>query len=301
MSAATNEGDSSSVDRSRSRSRIHQLRRLLADTQTAVGAAIVAGLVLLATVGPVLVSHEPLAQDLARQLQGPSLAHPFGTDSLGRDVLARIVYGARISIGIAVLVTAIRLTLGVVVGLTAGYVGGWTDEALMRLVDLLFAFPGIVLALVIAGIAGPSLTNVMVALAIVGWGTYARVVRSSVLSIRERAYIDAARLSGTDHRRVVLDHVLPNVLGPVVVLATLDTGKVVLATAGLSFLGLGAQPPTPEWGTMIASGRHYLQTAWWLVTIPGIAIMLTVLGFTLLGDGVRDHLDPANETEFDTH
>jgi peptide/nickel transport system permease protein len=238
-----------------------------------------------------------MTQDLSNRLQPPSLAHPFGTDRLGRDVFARIVHGARVSLGIAVAVTAIRLVLGVAIGLLAGYGGGWVDELLMRVVDLLFAFPGIVLALVIAGIAGPSLTNVLLALAVVGWGTYARVVRSEVLSVRERDYVTASRLSGTPHHRIVLEHVLPNVLGPTIVLATLDIGTVVLATAGLSFLGLGAQPPTPEWGTMIAAGRHYLQTAWWLVNVPGLAIVVTVLGFTLLGDGLRDVLDPEGRTE----
>ncbi|CAI49882.1 ABC-type transport system permease protein (probable substrate dipeptide/oligopeptide) [Natronomonas pharaonis DSM 2160] len=274
-----------------------RLRLALRDTQTAVGATIVGILAIVAIVGPFVVPHDPVAQDLTRPLQGPSLAHPFGTDPLGRDMLARIVYGARLSLAIAFAVTLVRLVVGILVGVVAGYVGGWVDESLMRLVDLLFAFPGIVLALVIAGIAGPSLRNVMLALAVVGWGTYARVVRSSVLSAREREYVAASRLAGTGHGRVVADHVLPNVLGPVIVLATLDTGKVVLATAGLSFLGLGAQPPTPEWGTMIATGRDYLQTASWLVNIPGLAIAATVFGFTLLGDGLRDALDPTGATE----
>ena len=254
-------------------------------------------LTAVALVGPELLPTDPLTQDLTSRLQPPSLAHPFGTDRLGRDVFARVVHGARFSLGIAIAVTAVRFLLGVGIGLVAGYSGGWIDELMMRFVDLLFAFPGIVLALVIAGIAGPSLTNVLLALAVVGWGTYARVVRSEVLSVRERDYVTAARLSGTPHHRVIREHVLPNVLGPTIVLAALDVGTVVLATAGLSFLGLGAQPPTPEWGAMIASGRHYLQTAWWLVNVPGLAIVLTVLGFTLLGDGLRDALDPDGRTK----
>ena len=274
-----------------------RLRETLRRPQTATGAAIVGSLTLVALIGPELLGTDPLAQNLSNRLQPPSLAHPFGTDRLGRDVFARVVHGARFSLGIAVAVTVIRLVLGVTIGLLAGYAGGWTDELLMRIVDLLFAFPGIVLALVIAGIAGPSLTNVLFALAVVGWGTYARVVRSEVLSVRERDYVTASRLSGTPHHRIVLEHVLPNVLGPTIVLATLDIGTVVLATAGLSFLGLGAQPPTPEWGTMIAAGRHYLQTAWWLVNVPGLAIVVTVLGFTLLGDGLREVLDPDGRTE----
>lgn len=277
-------------------STIDRLRRALGQPQTAAGALIVTTLTAVALLGPELLGTDPLAQDLTSRLQPPSLAHPFGTDRLGRDVFARVIHGARLSLGIAVAVTAVRFFLGVGIGLVAGYSGGWVDDVVMRFVDLLFAFPGIVLALVIAGIAGPSLTNVLLALAVVGWGTYARVVRSEVLSIRERDYITAARLSGTPRHRVVLEHVLPNVLGPTIVLAALDVGTVVLATAGLSFLGLGAQPPTPEWGTMIASGRHYLQTAWWLVNIPGLTIVLTVLGFTLLGDGLRDALDPNGKT-----
>lgn len=275
----------------------NSLRQALRRPQTAVGTVIVVFIAGIAILGPELLGTDPMTQDLSNRLQPPSLAHPFGTDRLGRDVFARIVHGARVSLGIAVAVTAIRLVLGVAIGLLAGYGGGWVDELLMRVVDLLFAFPGIVLALVIAGIAGPSLTNVLLALAVVGWGTYARVVRSEVLSVRERDYVTASRLSGTPHHRIVLEHVLPNVLGPTIVLATLDIGTVVLATAGLSFLGLGAQPPTPEWGTMIAAGRHYLQTAWWLVNVPGLAIVVTVLGFTLLGDGLRDVLDPEGRTE----
>lgn len=275
----------------------NSLRQALRRPQTAVGTVIVVSIAGIAILGPELLGTDPLAQNLSNRLQQPSPAHPFGTDRLGRDVFARIVHGARVSLGIAVAVTAIRLVIGVAVGLLAGYGGGWVDELLMRVVDLLFAFPGIVLALVIAGIAGPSLTNVLLALAVVGWGTYARVVRSEVLSVRERDYVTASRLSGTPHHRIVLEHVLPNVLGPTIVLATLDIGTVVLATAGLSFLGLGAQPPTPEWGTMIAAGRHYLQTAWWLVNVPGLAIVVTVLGFTLLGDGLRDVLDPEGRTE----
>lgn len=275
----------------------NSLRQVLCRPQTAVGTVIIVSIAGIAILGPELLGTDPMTQDLSNRLQPPSLAHPFGTDRLGRDVFARIVHGARVSLGIAVAVTAIRLVIGVAVGLLAGYGGGWVDELLMRVVDLLFAFPGIVLALVIAGIAGPSLTNVLLALAVVGWGTYARVVRSEVLSVRERDYVTASRLSGTPHHRIVLEHVLPNVLGPTIVLATLDIGTVVLATAGLSFLGLGAQPPTPEWGTMIAAGRHYLQTAWWLVNVPGLAIVVTVLGFTLLGDGLRDVLDPEGRTE----
>jgi peptide/nickel transport system permease protein len=260
------------------------------------GATIVGALSLVAVIGPAVVPYDPTAQNVGPKLQSPTLAHPFGTDELGRDVLARVVHGARYSLGIALLVTGIRVVLGTSIGLVAGYTGGWIDEGLMRLVDIQLAFPGLVLALVVAGILGPSLRNVMIALAVVGWATYARIVRGTVLSIKEREYVAAGRLFGTPRWRIVRRHLLPSVVNPVLVLATLNLGTVVLATAGLSFIGLGAQPPTPEWGTMLAGGRHYLRTAWWLVNVPGVAIVLTVLGFNLLGDGLRDLLDPHLQT-----
>ncbi|UPM44924.1 nickel transporter permease [Halocatena salina] len=266
---------------------------------TQLGASIVFALFLLAVFGPIISPYDPTTQALAHRLEGPSLVHPFGTDQLGRDVLTRLLHGARLSLGIAVVVTSVRLTLGTIVGLVAGYAGGWIDEALMRLVDTLLAFPGIVLALVIAGILGPSLTNVMVALAVVGWASYARLVRSSVLSAREREFVTASRLLGRSRAHVLGRHLIPNVIAPVVVLATLDIGGVILGTAGLSFLGLGAQPPTPEWGTMLASGRNYLRTAWWLVNAPGVLIMLTVFGFNLLGDGLRDALSPTQSVQIE--
>lgn len=260
------------------------------------GAVLVVVLGFVAVFGPAIVPHDPTTQQLEHRLQGPSVTHPLGTDHLGRDMLSRITYGARFSLAIALAVTAIRVVVGTVVGLVAGYVGGWLDELLMRLVDIQLAFPGLVFALVVAGILGPSLRNVMIALAIVGWTTYARVVRSEVLSIRERKYIEYAQLVGTPRRRLFGRHLLPNVISPVIVIATLNLGTVVLATAGLSFIGLGAQPPTPEWGTMLAEGRSHLRTAPWIVNAPGVAIMCTVLGFNLLGDSLRDALDPRQQT-----
>jgi len=266
---------------------------------TQLGAGLVCALFALAVFGPIVSPYDPTAQALSHRLEAPSLAHPLGTDQLGRDVLTRLLHGARLSLGIAIAVTAVRLSLGTAVGLVAGYVGGWVDEALMRLVDTLLAFPGIVLALVIAGILGPSLTNVMVALAVVGWASYARLVRSSVLSVREREFVTASRLLGRSRAHVLGRHLIPNVVAPVVVLATLDVGGVILGTAGLSFLGLGAQPPTPEWGTMLASGRNHLRTAWWLVNAPGVLIMLTVFGFNLLGDGLRVVLSPTQSAHIE--
>ncbi len=272
-----------------------ELRAFLANPFNVAGLAIVGTIAIAAAIGPVVAPYDPTAQDLANRLQGPSLAHPFGTDQLGRDVFSRLLYGARLSLGIALAVTAIRLVLGTVIGLVAGYLGGWIDELLMRLVDVQLAFPGLVLALVIAGILGPSLRNVMIALAVVGWASYARIVRASVLSTKEREFVRAARLMGVSRVRIAIRHLLPNVASPVVVLATLNLGTVILGTAGLSFIGLGAQPPTPEWGTMLSAGRHHLRDAWWIANVPGVAIMLTVLGFNLLGDGLRDVLDPKHD------
>jgi peptide/nickel transport system permease protein len=269
------------------------------DRLARVGLGIVLGLLTLAIFGPMVSPYDPVTQDLSNRLESPSLSHPLGTDQLGRDVLTRLLHGARLSLGIAVAVTSVRLVVGTAVGLVAGYAGGWIDEALMRLVDTLLAFPGIVLALVIAGILGPSLVNVMLALAVVGWASYARLVRSKVLSLREREFVTAARLLGRSRTHVVIHHLIPNVIAPVVVLATLDIGGVILGTAGLSFLGLGAQPPTPEWGTMLASGRNYLRQAWWLVNAPGICIMLAVLGFNLLGDSLRDQLSPTQSAQME--
>ncbi|AHZ24312.1 ABC transporter permease (plasmid) [Haloferax mediterranei ATCC 33500] len=269
------------------------------DRLTQFGVAVVLALLMLAVFGPFVSPYDPVEQDLQHQLEAPSVEHPLGTDQLGRDVLTRLLHGARLSLGVAAAVTAVRLVVGTAVGLVAGYAGGWVDEALMRLVDTLLAFPGIILALVIAGVLGPSLVNVMLALAVVGWASYARLVRSSVLSLREREFVTAARLLGRSRMHVVTRHLIPNVVAPVVVLATLDIGGVILGTAGLSFLGLGAQPPTPEWGTMLASGRNYLREAWWLVNAPGVLIMLTVFGFNLLGDSLRDALSPTQSAQLE--
>lgn len=257
-----------------------------------VGLFFVSLVVLSAIFAPAIAPEGPNEQDLFNRLDSPSVEHPMGTDQLGRDVLSRLLYGARISLRIAVVVVAITLVIGTAVGVAAGYAGGWVDEALMRLVDILLAFPGILLALVIAGILGPSLTNIMIALAVVGWTQYARIIRGSVLSVKEEEFVKSAQLMGVSRTRVVLRHIVPNVVTPVVVLATMDMAYVILGTAGLSFLGLGAQPPTPEWGTMLSQGRNHIDSAWWIVNFPGLAIMITVLGFNLLGDGLRDVLDP---------
>ncbi|MFD1514391.1 nickel transporter permease [Halomarina rubra] len=269
-----------------------RLGRFLSNRLNVVGLLFVSVVVLSAIFAPVIAPEGPNEQDLFNRLDSPSAEHPMGTDQLGRDVLSRLLYGARISLQISLAVVAITLAIGTAVGLIAGYAGGWVDEALMRFVDILLAFPGILLALVIAGILGPNLTNIMIALAVVGWTQYARIIRGSVLSVKQEEFVKAAQLMGVPRRRIVLRHILPNVVTPVIVLATMDMAYVILGTAGLSFLGLGAQPPTPEWGTMLSQGRNFVDTAWWVVNFPGLAIMITVLGFNLLGDGLRDVLDP---------
>ncbi|WP_049887874.1 nickel transporter permease [Natronobacterium gregoryi] len=269
------------------------------NTSVRLGGGVLCLLAVVAVLGPVLTPYDPTAQALESRLQSPSLAHPLGTDALGRDVATRIAYGARVSLGLAVVATAVRVSIGTTIGLLAGYLGGLVDAALMRLVDIQLAFPGLVLALVIAGVLGPSLRNVLIALSVVGWASYARVVRGNVLEIKDRPFVEVARLYGTPRRRIARRHLLPNVVSPVVVLATMNLGTIVLTAAGLSFLGLGAQPPTPEWGTMIAGGREYLRSAPWLITAPGVAIMLTVIGFNVLGDGLRDVLDPDHLEESD--
>lgn len=257
-----------------------------------IGGGVTGLLALVAILGPAVSPYDPTAQLLDARLQGPSLTHPLGTDAFGRDIATRIAYGARVSLALAIVATAIRVGIGTTVGLLAATGGRLVDATLMRLVDVQLAFPGLVLALVVAGVLGPSLRNVVIALSVVGWASYARVVRGTVLSIADRPFVRSAELYGTPRRRLVRRHLLPHVVSPVLVLATVNVGTVILAAAGLSYLGLGAQPPTPEWGTMIAEGRNYLRVAPWIVTAPGVAIMLTVIGCNLLGDGLRDALEP---------
>lgn len=238
------------------------------------------------------VYYDPLARDATAQLQPPSPAHPFGTDALGRDVLARVVYGTKVSVQVGVLAVSISATIGISLGIVAGYFGGVVDDIVMRVVDVMLAFPGLILALAVAGFLGPSLRNVVVALAVQGWSRYARLARSTTLSLREREFVHASRMLGASHLRVMFAHVLPNSLAPLVVQATLNMGILVIAEAGLSFIGLGVQPPTPSWGILLSDGRSRLTTAWWLSVFPGLAIFVTVMGFNLLGDGLRDALDP---------
>jgi peptide/nickel transport system permease protein len=255
-----------------------------------VGAAIAIAWLVVAIFAPLLAPHDPLAQDFL-PLQHPSHAHLFGTDELGRDVLSRVLYGARLSLPLALLLVSLSLAVGLVLGLLAGYFRGVVDGTIMRLTDLVFAFPAIILAMVVTASLGPSIRNAVLALVFVSWPTYARVVRGLVLSTADAEYVQASRLIGASARSALFRVVLPNVIGPVIVLATLDLGNAILLLAGLSFLGLGAQPPAPEWGQMVSQGTENFQF-WWLSTFPGLAIFTAVLAFNFVGDSLRDIFDP---------
>ncbi|MBT3603819.1 MAG: ABC transporter permease [Candidatus Latescibacteria bacterium] len=257
-----------------------------------VGGVLLLGFLMAALFAPLLSPYDPLAQDLYNRLQPPSLGHPFGTDDFGRDILSRVIYGSRISLRIGLVAVVIALALGTSIGLVAGYWGGLLDLVLMRLMDLLLAFPSILLAIGIVAILGPGLENAMLAIGLVAVPQYARLVRASALSVREMDYVQASRALGAGHARILLVAILPNCLAPLIVQATLGLATAILDAAGLSFLGLGAQPPLPEWGAMLSNGRELIVRAPWVLTFPGIAIFLTVLAFNLFGDGLRDALDP---------
>ena len=238
-----------------------------------------------------IAPYEPTAQKFKR-LHPPSSENYFGTDELGRDVFSRLIYGSRISLQVGIIAVSFALVLGGVLGLTSGYIGCTFDNLAMRLVDLMFAFPGLVLAIVIAGLLGPSIQNVMIAIGIIYAPTYARVARAAVLSVKNQAYMEAARLSGAGHLHIVLKHIVPNSLAPIVVLTTLSMSTAILTEASLSYLGLGTQPPDPAWGKMLSDGRIFIEFAPWVSVFPGFAIVLAVLGFNLLGDALRDEFDP---------
>lgn len=257
-----------------------------------LGGLLIAGLLAAVVFAPLLAPYDPLDQSFPRQLQAPSRQFPLGTDEFGRDILSRIIFGARIALGIGTLAVGIAVALGVPLGLVAGYFGGLLDTAIMRTMDVLLAFPYLLLALIVVTLLGFGLTNVMIAVGLVYVPQYSRIVRSVTLSVRERLFVEAAHALGGSHARVMIRHVLPNCLAPIIVQTTLSLGWAIVNAAGLSFLGLGAQPPTPEWGAMLSSGREYMRNAPWITTFPGLAILLTALGFNLLGDGVRDALDP---------
>jgi peptide/nickel transport system permease protein len=267
-------------------------RRFLARPSAVVGGSVILVLVLLAILAPLIARYDPIEMAMADRFEKPSLAHPLGTDEFGRDVLTRILYGARISLQIGIITVGIGLVFGMTLGVISGYFGGWVDLSIQRVIDTMLAFPGLLLALSISAVLGPGLENAMIAVGIGTLPTYTRLARGSTLSVREREFVEAARCLGAGHLRIMLSHVVPNVLTPMVVLASLSVATAILSAASLSFVGLGAQPPSPEWGAMLSTGRNFLRQEWWLATFPGIAIMIAVLGFNLLGDGLRDALDP---------
>jgi peptide/nickel transport system permease protein len=268
------------------------LLRLRMSPHAMIGGAILATLVMLALGASAIAPANPLEMAMANQLQPPSRQHPFGTDEFGRDVLSRVIHGARISLRVGFLATTIAVGGGMLLGMTAGYFGGWVDNLGQKLIDVLLAFPSLLLALAIIAILGPGLQNVLIALGIGGMPYYARLVRGQVLSLKEREFVEAARVVGARHPRIMFRHIFPNTLSPLIIVGSLDLGWNILAAAALSFLGLGAQPPTPEWGAMLSGGRDFMRDQWWVSTFPGLAIVVTVLAFNLLGDGLRDAFDP---------
>lgn len=265
--------------------------RFFRNPGTTIGVALVILLLLVALVGPVMAG-DPNAQALAERLRAPSIEHPFGTDSLGRDVYSRVIHGTRISLRLGFFVVALAITLGSFIGLFAALLGGLWDDILMRVTDVFLAFPALILAMAIAAALGRSLTNVMIAVAAVSWPIYARLMRAQVLGLRDREFVEAARALGAGTSRIAWRHLLPNSLSPAMIQASFDIGGAILTAAGLSFIGFGAQPPTPEWGAMVSDTRNFIKEAPWASTFPALAILVTVMAFNLLGDGLRDILDP---------
>ena len=257
-----------------------------------VGLAIIVTLVLVAAFAPLLATDSPIAQDLGDRLQPPSADHWLGTDEFGRDIYSRIVYGARITLYIVGLVVILVGPVGLLIGTVSGYLGGWVDTVLMRITDIFLAFPRLILALAFVSALGPGVENAIIAIAITAWPPYARIARAETLTVRNSDFIAAIRLQGASSARVIWGHIVPLCTSSLVVRLTLDMAGIILTAAGLGFLGLGAQPPLPEWGAMISTGRQYLLDQWWVATVPGIAILIVSLGFNLLGDGLRDVLDP---------
>jgi peptide/nickel transport system permease protein len=257
-----------------------------------VGTSIIVFLLLVAAAAPLLATHDPYEQILADRLFPPSAQHYFGTDSLGRDIYSRVVYGSRVTLSIAFLVAAISTPLGLVVGVLAGYFGGALDEILMRFSDVFLAFPKLILAIAFAAALGPGVENAIVAISVANWPSYARLARAETLSVRNNDYIQVIRSMGASNLRIMVGHITPMCLSSIIVRLSLDMGTIILTAAGLGFLGLGAQPPVPEWGLMVSDGRQFLVDQWWVSTLPGFAILVVVMGFNLMGDGFRDILDP---------
>jgi peptide/nickel transport system permease protein len=273
-----------------------QLRGVLRNPTLLFGLIVIVLMVLMAIFAPLLTAEDPTRLQFGSKLRPPSAQHWFGTDDLGRDILARVMYGARVSLRVGVVVVLIAGTLGFALGATTGYLRGLFDDVVMRLIDVVLAFPPLILAMAIASFLGPDLTNTMLAIAIVHIPKYTRLARSEALALREALFVQAAHSSGASGVRIVFRHIIPNSLSSMLVVATLDFGLVILTAASLGFLGLGAQPPTPEWGLMVADGRKYLIDSPWFATFPGLAIMLVVIAANVVGDGLRDLLDPRLRT-----
>ncbi len=267
--------------------------RLRRNPLAMAGLVIVAALLFMAAFAPLIATHDPIAQDLSRRLLPPGTpGNWLGTDEFGRDIWSRIVYGSRVTFYIVVLVVLTAPVFGLIVGTVAGYFGGWTDRILMRITDIFLAFPKLILALALVAVLGPGMVNAVLAIAVTSWPPYARVARAETLTVRNSDYIAAVRLQGAGAARIIWGHVMPMCLPSVIIRVTLDMAGVILIAAGLGFLGLGVQPPLPEWGMMISAGRKFLFEQWWVATMPGLAIFIVSLGFNLLGDGLRDVLDP---------
>jgi peptide/nickel transport system permease protein len=276
----------------RSRPGLDLLRKALRHGSVLFGGGIVLALGLVALFGAALAPYEPNAMDFTVRFAPPSWAHPFGTDDFGRDIFSRVLHGAAVSFQVAFIAVGISGLAGVALGLTAGYRGGWVDEVIMRVMDVLFAFPAVLLAITVMAILGRGVENAMIAIAIVYAPIFARVTRGAVISVRDREFVMAARALGQSQLRIMVRHVLPNAMGPIIVQTSLSLAFAILAEAALSFFGLGTQPPDPSWGRMLSEGRGFLQQAPWMGIFPGLAIMVSVLGFNTLGDGLRDVLDP---------
>jgi peptide/nickel transport system permease protein len=266
--------------------------RLRANPVSMFGLVLAIALIGVAVAAPIIAPYDPVNLDPRNRLLPPSAMNWFGTDDGGRDILSRVVFGARYSLLAAAVVLSLAATVGTAVGLVAGFAGGKIDEALMRLTDMFLAFPALVLAMGISAALGASLANSMIAIAVVWWPWYARLVRGQTLRLRQEQFIDAARASGAGDAHMILRHILPNCWTPIIVQVSLDVGYAILTTASLSFIGLGAQPPTPEWGAMVSTGKDYILNQWWMATFPGLAIFLTVMAFNLLGDGLQEALSP---------
>jgi len=257
-----------------------------------IGLIIILGLLIVAVLAPVIAPNDPYYQVAEDRLQPPSIRYPFGTDDMGRDIFSRVIWGSRLSLAASVVVLTLASSIGIVIGSIAGYMGGKVDDILMRLTDMFLAFPAMILAMVIASALGPSLLNAMLAISVVWWPWYARLIRGQILSLKNMEYVEAAKALGASNRRILWKYILPNCMAPMIVQATLDSGYAILTTASLSFIGVGALAPTPEWGSMISIGRSFILVQWWYPTFPGLAIFMAVAGFNLLGDGLRDILDP---------